>query len=239
MPNKKGTVALSEESGGKELIAPLGHTAIMLLIIAVLTVVGFYSQTRISVAASTEPPASHAPLYLSVLALQLGLLRFIVVGLRRKGMTLAGILGDGRGRTNWAVDFLIGGVFWLVAAGILELIKMILGGVDANVSGLLPQGPLEVTLWIALSITAGFVEEVCYRGYLQKQALSLTGSATAAILLQALLFGISHSYQGLKSTVVILAYGILFGLLAHWRRNLRPGIIAHALTDILGGIAKF
>jgi len=27
-------------------------------------------------------------------------------------------------------------------------------------------------------------------------------------------------------------YGLLFGLVAGWRRSLRPGMIAHAWTDI-------
>jgi hypothetical protein len=30
---------------------------------------------------------------------------------------------------------------------------------------------------------------------------------------------------------------MLFGLLALWRRRVRPGIIAHALTDIIAGLA--
>jgi membrane protease YdiL (CAAX protease family) len=51
--------------------------------------------------------------------------------------------------------------------------------------------------------------------------------------MQALLFGVSHGYQGLSSTVKITIYGGLFGLLAVWRRSLRPGIAAHVLTDIL------
>jgi hypothetical protein len=50
------------------------------------------------------------------------------------------------------------------------------------------------------------------------------------------LFGISHGYQGLEACVKIAIGGALFGLLALWRSSLRPGIVAHAGTDILGGI---
>ena len=35
---------------------------------------------------------------------------------------------------------------------------------------------------------------------------------------------------------VIAVYGCLFGLLALWRKNLRPGIIAHILQDSLAGL---
>ena len=31
-------------------------------------------------------------------------------------------------------------------------------------------------------------------------------------------------------------YGALFTLLALWRKSLRPGMIAHAWTDIVGGL---
>lgn len=99
-------------------------------------------------------------------------------------------------------------------------------------NGILPHGIVESLLWIVVSMTAGFVEEVCYRGYLQKQFAALTGSVFLAIFFQAILFAISHSYQGFKSMIVIFVYGTLFGLLAFWRDSMRPGIVAHILTEI-------
>jgi membrane protease YdiL (CAAX protease family) len=36
--------------------------------------------------------------------------------------------------------------------------------------------------------------------------------------------------------VVISLYGILFGLLAFWRKSLRPGMIAHFVQDGVGGL---
>jgi len=104
------------------------------------------------------------------------------------------------------------------------------------VDALLPKGFVEITLWIMLSLSAGFCEELVYRGYLQGQVLAMTGSSFAAILIQGVLFGISHAYQGLKMVVMISVLGILYGILASWRKSLRPGMINHALTDILGGI---
>ncbi len=67
---------------------------------------------------------------------------------------------------------------------------------------------------------------------------TLTGSATIAVLVQGILSGISHSYQGIKSVIVISVYGVMFGLLAHLRGSLRPGMIAHAWTDIASGLLK-
>jgi hypothetical protein len=36
--------------------------------------------------------------------------------------------------------------------------------------------------------------------------------------------------------LVIAVYGCLFGLLALWRRSLRPGMMTHALQDGLAGL---
>jgi len=57
-----------------------------------------------------------------------------------------------------------------------------------------------------------------------------------AWLLQAVLFGISHGYQGIEASVKIAVIGALYGLLALWRGSLRPGMMAHAGSDILSGI---
>ena len=88
-----------------------------------------------------------------------------------------------------------------------------------------------------MSITAGFCEELVFRGYLQRQALGLTGSVALAVLAQAVLFGVAHWYQGVKMVVLITVLGILFGVLAHWRKSLRPGMIAHAWGDVVNLIA--
>jgi membrane protease YdiL (CAAX protease family) len=58
----------------------------------------------------------------------------------------------------------------------------------------------------------------------------------AALVLQAVIFGVSHGYQGWKQVVIISVLGLLFGLLAHWRKSLVPGMAAHAWADIYSGL---
>jgi hypothetical protein len=41
--------------------------------------------------------------------------------------------------------------------------------------------------------------------------------------------------QGIKMVIVVL--GILYGILTHWRKSLRPAMIAHAWQDIASLIA--
>jgi Type II CAAX prenyl endopeptidase Rce1-like len=56
---------------------------------------------------------------------------------------------------------------------------------------------------------------------------------------ERLIFGLAHSYQGWKAVLVISVLGMLYGVLAALRGNLRANIIAHASTDIFEGWLKF
>ena len=104
------------------------------------------------------------------------------------------------------------------------------------IRNLFPQGRLEVALYLAVALTAGFCEEVIFRGYLQRQFAALTRGATGGIVLQGITFGAAHGYQGWKFMLMIAVFGTMFGLLAHWRGSLRPGMIAHFLQDGIGGL---
>jgi membrane protease YdiL (CAAX protease family) len=97
---------------------------------------------------------------------------------------------------------------------------------------------LEGLLWGALSATAGFVEEVVYRGYLQRQFAAWTGRPRLALVLQAVVFGVTHGYQGVDACIRITVFGLLFGVVAAWRRSLRPGMMAHGLTDLVAGLCR-
>jgi uncharacterized protein len=106
----------------------------------------------------------------------------------------------------------------------------------ASIQAFLPWRELEILLWVGVSISAGICEELVFRGYFQRQFEVFTRSRWTALLLQAVLFGISHGYQGVEASVKIAIFGALYGLLAMWRRSLRPGMMAHSGSDILSGI---
>jgi membrane protease YdiL (CAAX protease family) len=89
---------------------------------------------------------------------------------------------------------------------------------------------------MALSLTAGICEETLFRGYLQRQLMALTKNATLGVLLSAVMFGTAHAYQGFAKAVNIGVLGAMYGIFAHWRRSVRPGMIAHTLQDVLGGL---
>jgi membrane protease YdiL (CAAX protease family) len=102
---------------------------------------------------------------------------------------------------------------------------------------LLPQNQLEIFLWILTSITAGICEEIIFRGYFQRQFSAWTGNVSAGVLLSAAAFGAGHIYQGWRSAIIILVYGLLFGILAEFRKSLRPGMMTHAWHDGFAGLA--
>jgi hypothetical protein len=43
----------------------------------------------------------------------------------------------------------------------------------------------------------------------------------------------------MEACVKIACFGALYGLVAIWRGSLRPGMMAHAWSDILSGIFRF
>ena len=223
-------------------VAPMWHTVVLAGLFLLLALGGARLQHR-AAAHGPDLPAAQNPtvLYLSLIAMQWGLVYFVwKAGLRRQGVTLREVIG-GRwtNARDVAVDLGLALGVWGLWTGISHGADHWLGADHAaSVRSLLPRQPLDIALWIALSISAGFSEELVFRGYFQRQFHALTGSAAVALGLQSLLFGISHGYQGLRACLMISVYGLLFGALALWRKSLRPGMAAHAWTDIAAGLLR-
>jgi membrane protease YdiL (CAAX protease family) len=234
--------ALDATPGGKRpLIASLRHTLILIAVLLTIAAYGVYS--RQSGAANGPAPAARGsmlPLYLSLIAAEWGLLRLVLGGLRRAGTPFRELLGARW--SSWrdvARDIIIAAASWAAWLGINAATTRFLGeGSAKGLATFLPHGPAEIVAWIALSISAGFCEEAVYRGYLQRQFEALSGSFTVAVLGQAVVFGISHAYQGLTNVAVIAVLGALYGLLARWRKSLKPGMILHAWMDVFGGLLE-
>jgi uncharacterized protein len=222
------------------LIAPVWHTLLLILILAIIVVMGVHWQTGpSSVQDLVHKHQSSLPLYLSLIVCEWLLVYFVWFGLKHGSKIKVKDLIGGRWN-NWKkilLDIGIGMSFWIIWIGVERIVKYFLGPDAArSVNTLLPQGYLEIMAWILVSVSAGICEEIVYRGYLQRQLLALTGSSFAAVLIQGIIFGISHGYQGLKQVIVISVFGIFYGTLAIWRKSLRPNMIAHAWGDIFSGI---
>jgi uncharacterized protein len=135
------------------------------------------------------------------------------------------------------VNLGIGVAFLFVAVIILNIFAKMLSfyGLYATVdlAYLLPKTRLERLIWMALAISAGISEEICFRGFIISRIAKLTGAIWPGVILSSLAFGISHSYQGVGGMIIISVYGLMFSLLFLARGSLVPCIIAHALQDII------
>jgi CAAX protease family protein len=220
----------------RTLIAPLWHTAVVVFLLLGASLAG---------ARSAHPLAARAKLlqYLWTMSWEWLLTGFIVLGVRRR-ISLRELIG-GRWNSVEAVlrDVLLAACFWLVAIAVLgiggHLLRLDQGGkletMRRQLGFLVPATTLELLVWFCLCATAGFCEEIIFRGYLQKQFALITRSTPAGVVLSAIIFGAAHGYEGGPRMVLIGIYGLMFGLLAAFRKSLRPGMIAHAWHDALAG----
>jgi len=232
-------VTAQVEPRDPKLIAPLWHTGLLVGIFVALALGGALFQHRASLdPGMLQQHSSMVPLYLSLLAMEWGLFLYVRKGLLLTGFSVRELLGG-----KWAsvrdivVDFILAAAIW----GLWTLIQLAWNrwsgpGHAASIQTLLPRGGVETMLWIGVSVSAGICEELAFRGYFQRQFAALAHSRWIALFAQAVLFGISHGYQGIEACAKIVLFGLLFGVLALWRSSLRPGMVAHAWGDIASGI---
>lgn len=236
------TIALAPQQPGLRPVAPTLHTVLLIAFFLGLTLAGaIFQKTAGSHAAVTKEAPPLAPLYLSLFIGELALVFYVWKGgLRRSGTPVRELIGGSWGSAADVLrDLALGAAMW----GAWSLVPMAWGrmiGADhaATIENFLPTRGVEYILWTLLSLSAGFCEELVFRGYLMRQFSAWTRLPWVALLLQSALFGVSHGYQGVEACMRIALFGLLFGLLANWRRSLRPGMIGHALTDIVGGIFR-
>ena len=220
-------------------LAPLWHTVLLIFVLVGFSALGARSSAHLS------GREARIPLYIGTIIWEWLLLGYVWIGLRLRRTRLRDVIG---GRWASAADFFrdiaIAIGFMLVALFVLGVIGKFLGiGGKGQVSEakrifgfLVPRNQTEVLLWIGVSATAGFCEEVIFRGYLQQQLKLLFRNTGVGLSLSAILFGMSHGYEGGRRMALIAVYGAMFGLLALWRRSLRPGMFAHAIYDTMSGV---
>jgi membrane protease YdiL (CAAX protease family) len=98
---------------------------------------------------------------------------------------------------------------------------------------------------VAIWFTAGFLEELLFRGYLMNRLVDLQGKKTKlawviSLVGSAIIFGLGHTYQGLGGVIKITAAGLLFGAaFLTVRRNLWPLIIVHVLLDTISMVGHY
>lgn len=217
-------------------LAPLWHTAIVVFVLMGASLGG---------SRGVHPIAGHSklPQYIWTMAWEWVLAGFVYLGVRKQ-VKLRDLIG-GRWATvdDFLLDLIIAAGYWLAAIAVLgagaKLMHLDQGGrldsLRRQLGFLIPDTTLELVVWCCLSTTAGICEEIIFRGYLQRQFAALTRSMLIGVMLSAVIFGAAHGYEGGPRMLLIGVYGLMFGLLAWWRKSLRPGMIAHAWHDAISG----
>jgi uncharacterized protein len=218
------------------LLAPLWHTVVVLFILIGASLGGSRGK---------HPVAGHGKLlqYFWTMAWEWALTGFVYLGIRKRIKMRELIGGRWANVEDVLRDLVIASGFWLAAVAVLGLGAKLLhldeaGKFDSmrqQLGFLIPGTTLELLVWCCVSTTAGICEEIIFRGYLQRQFAVITRSMLAGVLSSALVFGAAHGYEGGPRMLLIGVYGLMFGLLAWWRKSLRPGMIAHAWHDAISG----
>lgn len=107
-----------------------------------------------------------------------------------------------------------------------------------NLRHFMPHDRRTYTTFFWLSITAGIVEEILYRGFVFWY-LGQFLPVWAVVLVSALAFGVGHSYQGASGIVRVTLVGIVFGGYYLLTGSIWLPIVAHAVLDILQGAMLF
>ena len=109
---------------------------------------------------------------------------------------------------------------------------------QAAVSLLIPHNRVERAWFVPVAITAGLCEEFIYRGFLLwafRSWLGLWGAALASTVS----FGLAHAYQGRPGTIRAGALGAVFVVLAIATGSVVPGMVLHALLDMISGEVSY
>jgi membrane protease YdiL (CAAX protease family) len=232
------SAAIKSGDAAKEPVAPWWHTLLVLVPLAIGSVASWYQHGLPN--AHVPGVGSRLSSYITVLVQEWCVVLLIWLALKRRGRSI-GSLVSGRWPTpsaffrdlGLAIGFLV-----VVVPLIGALVYLIGDDANSNVASITPKTAFELVLWLGLAGTAGFCEELVFRGYLTQQFRAWTGSPVFAIVLQGAVFGLAHGYYE-KVMVLIMVQGWLLGFLAYWRKSLRPGMLAHGLQDGIGGIVAF
>lgn len=175
---------------------------------------------------------------IGTVGIQWGIFGINYIGLYREKTFLKGVgLGRLKG-LDVAQGFAAALVFILTMAGVSWLMAQAGYPMPGEVANLVPREWYGKILWVVVSLTAGFCEEVMFRGYVltRLRLVFKTKSWVLPVVFSCLSFGLCHAYQGVAGMVGVTIYGLLFALLYVWKKNLWPCVIAHFLNNAIMGL---
>lgn len=107
-----------------------------------------------------------------------------------------------------------------------------------KITHFLPHTIRELRSFVGVSITAGIVEEIVYRGFVLWYLAQLM-PLWLAVVVSSIAFGLAHSYQGANGALRCGLIGLAFGVFYVVTGSIWLPIVAHALLDMLQGAAIY
>ncbi len=197
---------------------------------------GAFSQIIVIVVAALVL-RGHSPLF----TLPSSLAAWLVVPLALIALGLMWLAGDswrslGFGQpteplARWMIEGVVAGVLCgLVAAGLL--IPLLNQGEGVTSGALTGDVTYLITSLILRGAIAAVAKGLAYRAFLLNRLEILLGSSRSAvalaIIIAAVVFGLSSLDQGLATVSIVTVVGLVFNLLYYWsRRNVWSSILAH------------
>jgi membrane protease YdiL (CAAX protease family) len=216
------------------LVAPLWHTALVLFL---LLAPSAFWRPLVRMLPSHDH-ASRGLIYTMQLEFQWIFFLIVLLGLIARKTQVRDLIGAGW--RSWR-DFFrytkLGIEVMVLNVLVAIFLVLILHPGRSAPDSLFPHRKADLPVFFLIACTAGFTEEVIFRGYLQRQFHALLRSPWAAFILQAAVFSLAHGYH--ESTTSLIAKfigGLAFGYLAIQQRSLLPGILGHSCQDCLVGI---
>jgi membrane protease YdiL (CAAX protease family) len=100
---------------------------------------------------------------------------------------------------------------------------------------LIPATGLEKLAFAGLSLTAGFAEELVYRGFLLWALTRASGSLAFGVIGSSVVFGIMHAYQDMSGAARAAVLGAVLAMPVLATGSLIPAMVAHAAVDLTSG----
>jgi membrane protease YdiL (CAAX protease family) len=140
-------------------------------------------------------------------------------------------------RRKLHIQILIGLGIAVVLSFLIGALPILIGGSGASLIGEKRTSALSVIFAVATDIIfIGLLEELIYRGYIQKRINELTKYKFVGVLIAAALFGLSHIINGAWIQVgFAFLIGGLFGFCREYLKNcsLLSVVLAHGVYDAL------
>jgi membrane protease YdiL (CAAX protease family) len=101
---------------------------------------------------------------------------------------------------------------------------------------ILPRTNADLSWWAVVSLVAGIVEEIVYRGVMVALLQRILGSWALAVIACVAVFTVSHWVQGWRAMVAIAVTAVVMHLVVRWTGDLYTAMAVHAVYDFFAGV---